>query len=55
MKRASSLSALNIINSSDGKLHESRSSIGDLNIQSSGNLSIRGRTASTEQLSGRLF
>lgn len=34
---------------------ESRRSFGDLSIQSSGDLSVRGRTASTEQLSGRLF
>ncbi|XP_041353785.1 kinesin light chain-like isoform X3 [Gigantopelta aegis] len=46
MKRASSMSVLNIISSND-KLHESRRSVGDLRI--------RGRTASTEHLSGQLF
>jgi kinesin light chain len=55
MKRASSTSVLNIISNSDDKLHESRRSVGDLSIQSSGDLSVRGRTASTEQLSGRSF
>ncbi|CAL1536945.1 unnamed protein product [Lymnaea stagnalis] len=54
MKRASSLSVLNIISSNEDKLHESRRSVGDLSIQSSGDLSVRGRTASTEQLSARL-
>uniref|UniRef100_A0A0B7AIR4 Kinesin light chain n=1 Tax=Arion vulgaris TaxID=1028688 RepID=A0A0B7AIR4_9EUPU len=55
MKRASSTSVLNIISNSDDKLHESRRSVGDLSIQSSGDLNVRGRTASTEQLSGRSF
>uniref|UniRef100_A0A2C9LNZ7 Kinesin light chain n=1 Tax=Biomphalaria glabrata TaxID=6526 RepID=A0A2C9LNZ7_BIOGL len=54
MKRASSLSVLNIISSNDDKLHESRRSVGDLSVQSSGDLSVRGRTVSTEQLSSRL-
>ncbi|XP_012935358.1 kinesin light chain isoform X3 [Aplysia californica] len=54
MKRASSMSVLNIISSNDDKLHESRRSVGDLSIHGSGDLSVRGRTASTEQLSGRL-
>ncbi|KAK7103685.1 hypothetical protein V1264_018537 [Littorina saxatilis] len=44
MKRASSLSVLNIISSKDDKLHESRRSVGDLRI--------RGRTASSEHLAG---
>ncbi|BFZ11700.1 hypothetical protein BsWGS_14742 [Bradybaena similaris] len=55
MKRASSTSVLNIISNSDDKLHESRRSVGDLSIQSSGDLSVRGRTVSTDQLSGRSF
>ncbi|XP_059160522.1 kinesin light chain-like isoform X4 [Physella acuta] len=55
MKRASSMSVLNIISSSDDKLHESRRSVGDLSIQSTGDLSVRGRTASTDQLPARLF
>ncbi|XP_060560133.1 kinesin light chain-like isoform X28 [Ruditapes philippinarum] len=46
MKRASSLSVLNI-NSKDDKLHESRRSFGDL--------SVRGRTASSDQLANRPF
>ncbi|KAL5008880.1 hypothetical protein ScPMuIL_014461 [Solemya velum] len=46
MKRASSLSVLNI-NSKEDKLHESRRSFGDL--------SVRGRTASSDQLSSRPF
>ncbi|KAK3792332.1 hypothetical protein RRG08_046641 [Elysia crispata] len=55
MKRASSMSVLNIISSNDDKLHESRRSVGDLSIQGSGDLRVRGRTASTEQLPGRLI
>ncbi|RUS91678.1 hypothetical protein EGW08_000504 [Elysia chlorotica] len=55
MKRASSMSVLNIISSNDDKLHESRRSVGDLSIQGSGDLRLRGRTASTEQLPGRLI
>ncbi|XP_076441778.1 kinesin light chain-like isoform X9 [Babylonia areolata] len=47
MKRASSLSVLNIISSTDDKLHESRRSAGDLRI--------RGRTASSEHLSAPMF
>ncbi|XP_069118640.1 kinesin light chain-like isoform X6 [Argopecten irradians] len=48
MKRASSLSVLNNLNSSgDGKLSESRRSYGDL--------STRGRTASSDQLTSRPF
>ncbi|XP_064602669.1 kinesin light chain-like isoform X1 [Liolophura sinensis] len=46
MKRASSMSVLNI-NNDDIKQHESRRSIGDL--------SSRGRTASSDQLSSRPF
>jgi len=55
MKRASSMSVLNIISSNDDKLHESRRSSGDLSKLGPGDLSVRGRTASTEQLSGRLY
>ncbi|XP_067680844.1 kinesin light chain isoform X8 [Haliotis asinina] len=47
MKRASSMSVLNLISSNDDKLHESRRSVGDLRM--------RGRTASTEHLPGQLF
>ncbi|XP_025105839.1 kinesin light chain-like isoform X13 [Pomacea canaliculata] len=47
MKRASSLSVLNIISSKDDKLHESRRSAGDLRI--------KGRTASTEHIAGQIF
>ncbi|KAL4237468.1 Kinesin light chain 1 [Mactra antiquata] len=46
MKRASSMSVLNT-NSKDDKLHESRRSFGDL--------SVRGRTASSDQLANRPF
>lgn len=49
------MSVLNIISSNDDKLHESRRSVGDLSIQGSGDLRVRGRTASTEQLPGRLI
>ncbi|XP_050405008.1 kinesin light chain isoform X3 [Patella vulgata] len=47
MKRASSMSVLNIISNKDDKLHESRRSVGDL--------SIRGRTASSDHLVDRPF
>ncbi|BFZ07109.1 hypothetical protein BsWGS_10148 [Bradybaena similaris] len=52
MKRASSLSVLNITSSSDEKLRENRHSVGDLG---SGNISVRGRTTSTEHLPGGSF
>ncbi|XP_060070605.1 kinesin light chain-like isoform X2 [Ylistrum balloti] len=47
MKRASSLSVLNSLNSREDKLSESRRSYGDL--------STRGRTASSDQLTSRPF